>query len=124
MPTCWGGKESAPTTDSSIWAATRCRSCSSFRAFARGAGWTSVSARWVVASGAQGPVLAPLDAPHPFGTGPRAGEMDGAFVADAARTLGWPPDELPGADVDQVSWLCDQLGGGDEVRAQVTRRFA
>jgi amino acid adenylation domain-containing protein len=81
-------------------------------------------ARRLEASGAEVAVLALLDAPHPFGTEPLASEMDGAFVADAARTLGWPPDELPGADVDQVSWLCDQLGGGDEVRAQVTRRFA
>jgi thioesterase domain-containing protein len=81
-------------------------------------------ARRLEASGADVAVLGLLDAPHPFGTEPLASEMDGAFVADAARTLGWPPDELPGASVDQVGWLCDQLGGGDEVRAQVTRRFA
>ncbi|MDQ2956475.1 MAG: amino acid adenylation domain-containing protein [Actinomycetota bacterium] len=73
-------------------------------------------------------ILVLLDAPFSL-PGGAIGEDDLAeqFVADAARTLGWPADELPGAGATGLSWLARRLdsGGGDlaGIGAQVERRF-
>jgi thioesterase domain-containing protein len=75
-------------------------------------------------------LLVLLDAPCMIPEEPQLseGHLAAEFVADAARTAGWPVDDIPaGADAeDHLGWMAgrvDEVGDGAQLRVELRRRF-